>query len=316
LEIVAEQIIILTIIGLVGFIGAKAKILTTEGNKSLSRLILKITLPLLIFTTFANTKLSFELLSGLPYVVGTAVLSIIILFGLGSFSAKLQRLNSENTALHRASTMFGNIAFLGFPILDAIFPGGEGLIYASIFQLTHDAIMWTFGLFILNKSVQNQSKESWKHIINPATVSLFTGLVFLFLPFQLPKILYEPLHGIGHSTIYLSMIYTGAILNKTNFKSVILNYRSYILCFNKLLLCPIIITFVFLFLSRFNLGIPHKAIICAIMQTAMPCMIIISVLAEELELNSKQSVENIFISSILSILTLPLIYFLADLILD
>jgi len=312
MEIVAEQILILFIIAAVGFIAMKAKVLTKEGNAGLVKLILKITLPLLILTTFSNTELSSEILLSLPFVAATAFCSIMILFGLGKISAKLQKLDKENTALHSVSTMFGNVAFLGFPLLNAVFPNGEGLIYASIFQLSHDTILWTFGLFTLKKASTKNSEKSWKHIINPATISLIIGLFLFLFQIKLPQIIYNPLHGIGNSTIYLSMIYIGAILSTVKIKKILLNFRSYILCFNKLILCPIIIILIFVSLKNFGLKISEKALISSILETATPCMIIVSILAEELGLNSKQSVENIFISSILSIITLPFIYWLAN----
>jgi predicted permease len=313
MKIVFEQVVILFIIGLVGFVAAKLKVIVQEYNKLLVKFILKITLPLLIFTTFANTELSYKILHCLPYIVGTAFFSVLFLCGLGLCSAKLQRLDKENTALHCTSTMFGNIGFLGFPMLGALF-GSEGLIYASIFQLSHDTLMWTLGLFILNNGAKKKSKESWRHIINAATVALLIGLIFFIFQIKLPNILFSPLHGIGHTTIYLSMIYMGAVLSTVKVKTILLNYRSYILCFNKLIFCPIIIIIIFKFLLQY-FEISQSAIICAILEAAMPCMIIISVLASELGINSKQSVENIFISSVIALGTLPLIYYLTKLIL-
>lgn len=316
IKIIFEQVLILMIIAFIGVLGAKFKILTKESNKSLSKLILKITLPLLILTTFSNTELNVEMLHSLPYIVGSAMLSVVLLYFFARISAKMQSLDKENRILHETSTMFGNIAFLGFPLLDAVFPGGEGLIYASIFQLSHDSIMWTFGLFMLNSAVtEKKSKESWKHILNPATIAMLIGLIFFIFQIRLPRILYDSFHGIGHSTIYLSMIYIGAMLSQVKVKSVVLNYRSYIICFNKLLLCPIIFIFIFKFLIYYGLEISRSAIICTILEIAMPCMIIVSVLAKEIGLNAKQSVENIFISTLLSIFSLPLIYYLCLIIL-
>ncbi len=315
MKIIFEQVLILMIIAFVGFLAAKFKVMTPEGNKSLSKLIIKITLPLLILTTFSNTNIDLGVIHNMPYVAGAAFLSILILYFFARISAKAQKLDKENRALHASSTMFGNIGFLGFPLLDAIFPGGEGLIYASIFQLAHDTILWTVGLMMLNNASKTKSKESWKHILNPATIALIIGLLFFIFKVELPRFIYEPFHGIGQSTIFLSMIYTGAILSQVKVKSVLLNYRSYIICFNKLILCPIIFIFIFKLILSFGIEISQAAIICSILEIATPCMIIVSVLTEELGLNSKQSVENIFISSVLSIFTLPLIYYLSVLLL-
>jgi predicted permease len=70
--------------------------------------------------------------------------------------------------------------------------------------------------------------------------------------------------------------------------------------------------FVLLLLKKAGLNISDKAAISAVLQAAMPCMIIVSVLAEELGLNAKQAVGNILVSSVLAVITLPGIYWLVE----
>lgn len=310
MQVIVEQILILTIIGIIGWLAIRSKVINHNSIDGLVKVILKITLPLLIFTTFAGTELNKEMLAAFPFIFGAAFVSVLVLFFLSKVSAKFQKLNKENTALHNTSTMFGNVAFLGYPLLNAVFPNGEGLIYATVFQLGHDGLMWTWGVFILNNGAQQKSSQTWKHMINPTTISFLIGTLFLVLKIKIPYLLFEPLRGLGHTTIYLSMIYVGAVLATVDVKTLFTNVRSYIVSLNKLIVCPIIILLSFYVLKKVGISIPFSAMGVAVLQSAMPCMIIISILAKELGLNAKQSVENIFISSVLSIATLPFIYFL------
>jgi predicted permease len=311
MKIIIEQILILGIIGLIGFIAFKLKAISKENNAGLVKVIIKITLPLLIFTTFAGTKLNSEIISNFPYLFIAAIFSVSVLFLLSRMSAKILKLDKENTALHNTHTMFGNVVFLGFPLLNAIYPGGEGLIYATVFQLGHDGLMWTWGIFILNNGSKTKSTKNWKHLINPTTISFILGIIFLLVKIKIPELIFKPLSSIGHTTIYLSMIYVGGILAQVNAKSLISNLRSYILSFNKLILGPGILLLTFFILIKLGVNIPEKAIVSSVLQAAMPCMIIISVLAQEMGLNANQAVENIFVSSILSLITLPGVYWLA-----
>lgn len=315
MQVIFEQILILALICIIGVIAFKFKAISKENSSGLVKVILKITLPLLIFTTFAGTKLSKEIISNFPIVFASAIFSVSALFVFSRISAKLLKLDKENTALHTAHSMFGNVVFLGFPLLDALFPGGEGLIYATIFQLGHDTLMWTWGIFVLSKGAKQQTKHNWKHLINPATMAFVLGLFFMFMKIQIPKVLLKPLAGLGHTTIYLSMIYVGAVLAQVKLKPLVQNLRSYILSFNKLILAPIFLMSVLLLLKKVGLNISDKALICIVLQAAMPCMIIVSVLAEELGLNAKQAVENILVSSVLSIITLPAVYYFVGMVL-
>ncbi|HOZ30205.1 MAG TPA: AEC family transporter [Bacteroidales bacterium] len=314
MEIIFEQILILILICFAGIIAFRFKAVSASHAEGLVKVIMKITLPLLIFTSFAGTKLNDEILINFPIIFASAIFSVSILFLLSKISAKILKLDRENTALHNTHTMFGNVVFLGFPLLDALYPGGEGLIYATIFQIGNDALLWTWGVFILNKAAKQQKEFTIKHIINPATVAFVIGAVFMIFKIRIPELIFKPLFGLGHTTIYLSMIYVGIVLAQIKLKPLIQNLRSYILSFNKLLVAPIILMFVFILLKSTGINISDVAITCAVLQTAMPCMVIISILAEDLGLNSKQAVENILVSSVLSIITLPGVYWLAEMI--
>lgn len=313
MEIILEQILVLSLVCFAGIIAFKLKAVTVSNAEGLVKVIMKITLPLLIFTSFAGTKLTDEILINFPVVFASAIFTVSILFLLSKVTAKILRLDRENTALHNAHTMFGNVVFLGFPLLDALFPGGEGLIYATIFQIGNDALLWTWGIFILKKGANKQTERKGNHLINPATVAFVVGVIFMLFKIKIPEVAFKPLFGLGHTTIYLSMIYVGVVLAQIKLKPLIQNLRSYILSFNKLLFAPIVLMFVLILIKKAGLNISDKALMCSVLQAAMPCMIIISILAAEFGLNAKQAVENILVSSVLAIITLPLIYWVLNL---
>ncbi len=311
---IAEQIVILAVTGLIGYIAFKAKAISSENNNGLVKVIVKITLPLLVFTTFAGADMSREIVKNFPFVFLAPFVAVPVFFVLSSFSAKALKLDKENTALHNVHTMFGNAVFLGFPLLNAIYPGGEGLIYAAIFQLGHDCLIWTWGIFILNKGSQNKKSNAFMRLINPTTIAFIIGILFMLSKIKLPELIFNPLSAVGHTTIYLSMIYVGVVLAQVKPVSLIKNFRSYVLSLNKLLIGPAIITLIFLGLMKAGLEISEKAVVVSVLQTAMPCMIIVAVLAKDMGLNSSQAIENIFISTLLSLFTLPAVYYVIKLI--
>ncbi len=312
MEIIVEQILMLTIMVVVGILSSRFKLLTHNVADVIVKVITKLTLPLLIFTTFAGIEINLSEISNLLYIFFSSFFTVLVAFVLSRFSGKILKLDKENKALHSVHTMFGNVVFLGFPLLNSLFPDGRGLMYATIFQLGHDALMWTWGIFTLNSAAKQKSSKNWKHLINPNTVAFLVGLIFMISNLNLPKLVFKPLYDIGHTTIYLSMIYIGLILASVRFSSLISSVRVYLLSLNKLILTPIIILFIYLILSNFGLKISSEAVSVVALQAAMPCMIIISVLAKEMGLNAKQAIENIFVTSVLSIISLPFIYWLTQ----
>src|SRR6056297_3541102 len=239
--IISNQILILGILTLVGYIAYRLKAVNKETNQSLVRVIMKITLPLLLFTTIANLETGKETLLNGIVIYFSAPLAILILFLLSNISSRILRLDMKNSTLHKAHTMFGNVVFLGFPLMDALFPGGKGLLYATLFQLGQDSLMWTWGIIMLSKSADKSTKHSWKHLFNLNTLAFALGFLFYFTGIKLPPVFNQALSGIGHTTIYLSMVYVGAVLAQVKLFSLIKNLRSYLLSLNKLLLGPIIV---------------------------------------------------------------------------
>jgi malate permease and related proteins len=309
--IIIEQIGILAILGLIGFLAFRLKWLNKDINTSLVKLIMRITLPLLLFTSFAHADFTFDIFKNGIVVFIMAISSVVLLFIVSSISAKFLKLDKENKSLHRANSMFGNVVFLGFPLLNAVFPGGEGLLFAGIFQLGHDILMWTWGIFILNKGSEKSSKENWKHLINPITIGFAIGLGFMFTNIEIPNVIFNPLYGLGHSTIYISMVYVGAILAQVKLIRVLLNYRAWIVSLNKLVLVPLLFVLIINLVQASGIiNISKEAAGVIVLQAGMPCMILISVLARDLGLNDRQAVENIFLSTILSLFTLPLLFYL------
>ncbi|NLA24172.1 MAG: AEC family transporter [Bacteroidales bacterium] len=311
MQIIFTQISMLLIMASIGYIAFKSKLINEETTNGIVRLVTKITLPLLIFTSFASNTTNAEMLKNSAMVIVLSMFAILMFFIISGWSAKLLKLDRKNIALHRVSTMFGNVVFLGFPIIDALFPGGEGLIYATMFHLGQDILMWTWGVLILYNSCDKKKSNPLKNLINPITIAFAIGIIFMFLPIKIPHIIMSPLASIGKTTTYISMVYIGAVLALLNPLQVFRSVRSYVVSFNKLLLVPIILLVLLKFtgLSQF-LGMSDTALGVIILQAGMPGMILVSLMVKDLNLDYKQATGNIFMSTIFSFFTISLLFFL------
>ena len=135
------------------------------------------------------------------------------------------------------------------------------------------------------------------------------GYSLCFLVFSLPDVIFEPLHGLGKSTIYLSMLYIGAMLVQTRVRGIMNKPHIFLLSFNKLLLIPLywqlqLIFITYLFFPGFG-DIARKVVI---LEASMPCMATIVVMANKFGSDSGLATENVFISTIFSIFSIPLVY--------
>ena len=309
--LVTDKIFYLFIIMLEGFVVAKLKVITEEVNKGISKIVLNVTFPLLIFTTFATKDISFQILVNCAYILLFSYVSLFVLFSTGFLSSKLLKLKPFSSSVHILHTIHGNIAFLGFPIIASIY-GSIGLLYASFFILANDSVLWTLGVYLLNKNSDLKKHSNvFLHLVNPNIIALLLGIVIMLLQLKLPSKVLLPFEDVGHVTIVLSMIYIGATLSYIKLERIVKNIHVIVLTFNKLLLIPILLLFVFkAIMLLFHLNIENIALSIVIIEVSMPAMTTIAILAKEYNSDYIQATENILITTIASIFSIPFVIYL------
>jgi predicted permease len=149
-DIILNQILILSILALIGVIGSRAKVITEETKDMLAKIIFNITLPLALLTNFSRIDVTPKLLSNSLLVIGLSVLVLLFMLLAGWLTARLFKMKTTAAVIYKSHSLFGNIIFLGFPLISALY-GEEGLLYAGMFQVVSNMFMWTIGVIILNQ---------------------------------------------------------------------------------------------------------------------------------------------------------------------
>ncbi|MDA3886912.1 MAG: AEC family transporter [Candidatus Delongbacteria bacterium] len=308
-QIIINQITILGLLALIGYLAAKFKFFPEGFSAGINKLVMKITLPLMIFTSLSKFDFSIEVLESSLFVLIFAYISMFILLLFGTVSAKIMKLESHAYTIHRIHTTFGNIAFLGYPLLDSLFPGGKGLLFAVVYHIVLSSMLWTVGVMLFNKNNKIKLTESLKHLINPNTIAFSLGILAFLVKFELPYILDKTLSGLGGTTIYLSMIYIGMMLSRISIKGTFKEVQIYVLSINKMIIVPFILLFVIKFAESifgFEMDITAKSVV--VLQSAMPCMAMIVIIATEFKSDPELAAKNVFLTTLLSAVTLPIVY--------
>lgn len=318
--IIVKQIIILTLLGVTGFAAAKSNILPETSQKHISALIIKITTPFLIFATMGNYSFTKETLRNGVYIFVFGIV-FILLAGLISLApCKLMGIKDKAKNIYVAQSMFGNVIFMAYPLLEAMY-GKTGILYAIFYNLSNDAILWTLGVYLFNKHNSNNWKENLSHLINPNTIAFVGGIILIALKSYLKigeftvynavwDIFYTTFNGLGKTTIYISMIFIGLLLANTKIsgvKDVLSRTRYLVLSMFKLLIVPAI---AILFFKLTNNYFDKFVKIIVVLQLAMPSSTVVSALALQYESDYNAATESIFVSTLLSIFTLPIIVYM------
>lgn len=295
---------------IVGAAATKRKILNDESKDFLARIIIDITLPFLIFSTFSHLEFDIKLFKNGLFVFSLAFVNLAFLYITGEVSSRLQKLGKPQEMVHTLHTMFGNIVFLGFPLFDALFPGGIGVFYAAVYQLASNTLTFTYGVYRLSSGTQ---KSGWKSLLNANTGAIVLGSLILISRIELPKFVIDAFSGLGKCTSPLSMVYIGALLAGMNIKKAFRIASVFIISINKLVIVPVILGFLYVFLIRvLHLNIAREALFVLVMQAGMPCQTIIVVLTRRYGGDYHLAASNLFVSTLFSIITLPLLYFFLE----
>jgi len=304
--IIINQLLIFCLLMIVGVIASKRKILNDESKDFLARIIIDITLPFLIFSTFSNLEFDVKLFKNGLFVFILAFVNLAFLYLTGLLSSYSQKLNKPQAMVHTLHTMFGNIVFLGFPLFDALFPGGIGVFYAAVYQLASNSITFTYGIYRLSSGTQ---KSGWKSLLNANTGAIVLGSLILVSRIELPRFVLDAFSGLGKCTSPLSMVYIGALLAGMNIKKAFRIASVFIISLNKLVLVPIILGLLYIFIIKtFHIEIAREAFFVLVMQAGMPCQTIIVVMSRRYGGDYHLAASNLFVSTLLSIITLPLLY--------
>jgi len=327
--IIAENVAILFAMIALGFAAAKSKYIR-EAEKAkdvISVLILKITLPLLIVTSLMKNNLDADLIyNALTVVVITAVV-VPLTFFASWWIGRIFKIPKATLVVHSCLTAFGNVVFLGYPLLTALY-GAEGLFYTAIYAMINDAFVYTMGIFLIAKhGTKHEGGVSLKRLINPLTVSFVVAVVLMAAKMgvvsyiaqsagmpqaqamvgDFTNAVFQPFATIGHCTIPLAMLFIGFILAEVKLKNLVTPVTKFLPVLLKLIIVPVLM----ILLLR-PLGIAPIVMGVTVMQMAMPSQTMVSVFAREYGADSQYSAEGTFLSILCSVATLPLIFKLLE----
>jgi predicted permease len=306
-RLIISQIFILAVVVLIGSIAAKFKVLTRDSKDMLSKLIFNVSLPLMLFTNFLKIEATPKLIANSFIVLSVSGFVIMFLLFIGWIVTRIFKITGSESAVFRTHSMFGNTIFLGFPLITAIY-GEEGLLYASMFQLVSNVMMWTVGVVVLTHGNGTSWKKSILRVINPNTIATITGLLFFMLSLGLPEIIITPLSEVGAANTWLSMLYIGAIMAFADVGGLLRKYSLYLISFNRLIFAPAILVSIFYLFGAITGLAPDKLVSSVIiLEASMPCMVTVVIMAKEFGADDHIAVGNVFVSTLLSILTLPVL---------
>ena len=302
--VIIHQMIKFFILMSVGYTLYKLKVMDSDFNKKLTNLVLRVCNPCMMIASVFSIS-DDRNLSKVLSVFAVAIVMYAVLPVIGMGVAKLIGAKKENKGIYVFMTIYSNIGFIGFPVIESIL-GPEALFYAAIFNMMFNITLFTIGVKAINYPDANGEKISiWKIIFHPGVFSAVIAIVLYFVNIKLPDAVTGPIDQLGDITPPLAMLLMGASLAKIPLKKVFNEARAYIFIVVKQIILPILAWFV---IKRVISDDMIRAV--TLLLLSMPIANSVVMFTIEYDRNEELAAKNVFLSTIASIVLLPLVVYL------
>ena len=304
---IVNQMLLLFLLMAAGFIADKCKVMNADLNRGLSKLVLNVTLPAMVLAAVLKADHSLET-AQVFVLLGVAVGLYLFLIPLGYLFTKLLAVKDGEKGVYRYSFIFGNIGFMGFPVVAAIYAGDSvmAVFYASFFQLPFCFLNYTLGVHLM-AGEDAPKRPLWKAALQPGVIVPIVGLALYLLNVSMPDVIVGTADKLGSITTPASMLIIGATVAEMPLKNVFVTWRLYPATVIKIAIVPglfwALLRLLSLPLDPIMLGV---AVIMAAMPTANSSTMLCHTYGGDAEL----AASSVVVTTIASVVGVPLLAWL------
>ncbi len=299
-----QQVGILFILIIIGFICGKTGVVTSEGKKILSNFLVKAIVPAMIVNAYLSMEFNPQVLTNLLQAFGLSAGSIFFAMLVGWLI--LWKMKTPNKKVLWFAFSYSNAAYMGFPLVKGLF-GDEGMLYASVFATVFNIIIWSIGYAVMSGETDGRKLASTV-VKSPVTCSVVVGLLLYLCRIPVPEIIKQPIRMMGEATTPISMIIIGVMIAESRVKSILANKEIWLTVAVRLVLIPAL-TFGLYYLFGIGGMVGHVILI----QAASPTAATTSVLATQFNHDEAIGAGTVVITTICSIVTLTVFAMLLNL---
>lgn len=287
--------IVFFLIMLLGYYMARKDIFDDKTCKNISWMVINICSPALIITgAFGQEAMEKKTLL---LVLGLAICIYLVLILLGLGMPVLLR--DKTNKMYCLMTIFGNIGFIGYPILYAMY-GSEPLLYVTIFNILYNLLMYTYGIVMI--SGERFTRSDLKKMCNAGIIACLLEIILYLGQISLPDFLEQTLDTLSVMTGPLSMMVIGASFAALSLKELFADVRLWVFSLLRMFVIPLALMLV---VKRF---ITDEVLLgtCLVM-LGVPVGSMTVMLAQQYNGNVQMTSKGIAMTTAMSVVTLPLL---------
>lgn len=295
--IILTQITVMFVYMAIGWGMYKGRLITKEGSRSMASLLLYVVVPCVIIKSF-HIRRTPEKMAALLWAFAGSVLVLGCALAV-SFVIYRKR------PIDRFSAAFSNAGFMGIPLSVSVV-GTEAVFYIAIIVALINVLQWTYGQAVLTG---DKSKYSVKAVLkSPLVIGVLAGLAVFLLELPIPALIGGCIDAISALNAPLGMIVLGIYMGEIRFKEIFDEGKVYKVSAVRLLVIPIITLGLLCLIPATYMELRLTLLIAS----CAPIGSNVAIYAQKLNQNYNYAVKSVCLSTILSVLTMPFLMFLSD----
>lgn len=278
---------------LIGYLLYRGKLLTKQGSGEIGKLLLYIIIPMAIIKSYMK-DFSSEMLVGFLLSFAAAVVTL----GLSMFVSTL--FFRSKSVIRQFGAAFSNAGFIGIPLVQMTL-GEDAVFYIASFVALLNILQWTYGVFIMTGDKSLISIK--KIVLNPVVIGFAAGLLLFFLPLELPELLTGVIGTLAAMNGPLAMLVLGAYLAQIPIGALFTDRLAYLCTVVRLIVIPLITITALSLIPVEYLPIRLAVLLVA----SAPVGSNVAIFAQLYGKEYTDAVKDVCLSTVCSILTMPVI---------
>lgn len=280
---------------LVGYILGKKNMISEQGSKDMSALLLKIVTPMVVISAYQRPFDS-GLMSTWCIAFAAATMAYVVYIILAELFFRNK--SGKNIGECKLGVVLPNCGFLAFPLLEAL-AGEMGIFFGSSAVILLNIIQWTYGAKLLCSGQKIKAKN---FLVTPGTIAVVCSLILFCSPWKLPSPVYIAVSSIGSLNTPLAMVVLGTMLSRTNLKECLTKLTYYKIAFLRLIAAPLVIMVIFKFIP-----IPKDVALVTFVGSVVPTATALSMLSQLFDKDYRFSANVVVLTTVLSVATMPVL---------
>lgn len=298
--VIFEKMALLVIILALGYMCAKLRLVGLEFNKGLSKMVMNVFLAGMILSSVINKDL--DMTKGdMLFGIGMLTVMQLICLAVGYITPAAMRIKGGDKGMYRLVTSFSNLGFMGVPVIAAVY-GENAIFFASLGNIPFSILLYTVGVMFLQHGSDNKEKINLKSMINVPIIATVIATVIFVFEIPMPLMVEDVASMLSDACIPLSMMCIGLSLGNVSIKDAFIHPRIYGMNFMRLVAAPIAVWFVLHFFITDIVMLGSIVIVAA-----CPPAVVCAILGMDYGRDGVEASETIFVGTVLSMFTIPLL---------